>query len=75
MDRRKRAFKANMKEIEEHNKIYKQGQSTFVMGTNELADMVSLMNVLRSGGQCGRKKFGQKYGVSLNCVLKPYLNQ
>ncbi|XP_065083660.1 procathepsin L-like isoform X2 [Ochlerotatus camptorhynchus] len=39
MDRRKRAFKTNVKEIEEHNKIYKEGQSTFVMGVNEFADM------------------------------------
>ncbi|XP_021703341.1 cathepsin L1 isoform X1 [Aedes aegypti] len=39
MDRRKRAFKKNMQEIEEHNANYEQGKSTFQMGVNELADM------------------------------------
>lgn len=39
MDRRKRAFKRNMQEIEEHNAIHAQGGSTFIMGVNDLADM------------------------------------
>ena len=34
-------FKANLKKIAEHNKLYEAGEETFHMAANQFADMTS----------------------------------
>lgn len=40
-EKRKLVFIDNLKFIKEHNKKYDRGETTFTVGTNEYADLVS----------------------------------